>query len=95
MFVNIIKQSYSPSKLQHVDLVADDYIKNVLMIKRAEQAARGTSERIEIRSLDSKTPDEFRDRVLTNLDNKSRLVELIFKYITEDRAAVLKILGVD
>ena len=65
------------------------------MIKQAEQSARGTSERIEIRSLDSKTPDQFRDRVLKNPDNKSRIVELIFEYITEDRASVMKIHDVD
>ena len=68
MFVNVIKQTYTPSKLRRVDFVADDYIKNVSVIKQAEQSARGTSERIEIRSLDSKTPDQFRDRVLKNPD---------------------------
>ena len=87
--------TYTPSKLRRVDFVADDYIKNVSVIKQAEQSARGTSERIEIRSLDSKTPDQFRDRVLKNPDNKSRIVELIFEYITEDRASVMKIHDVD
>jgi len=95
MFINTIKSSVIRSQIRRIDLVADNYLQHISQIKRAEQLARGQSEPINISSLKSKTPSDFRERVLKNAANKSRLVELIFQYICENKKDVVELLNLE
>ena len=70
-----------PKNNKGVDLLVDDYKNKANSPKLNEQAMRGQSERIQIASLQSRIPTEFRTRILRNNDNKARLIELILKYI--------------
>ena len=53
---------------------------------------RGESDPIQIASLQSKTPGDFRQRVLNNSQNKARLIELMFDYIKTHKNECLHIL---
>ena len=44
-----------------------------------------------MKSLCIKTPDNFKDRVLTYPQNKTCFVELLFQYVAENRKAILKL----
>ena len=95
MFINTVKSSVIRSQIRGIDLVADNYLQHISQIKRAEQLVRGQSEPINISSLKSKTPSDFRERVLKNAANKSRLVELIFQYICENNEDVVELLNLE
>ena len=64
-----------------VDIIADNYRKSVNSIKKCERTLRGESDPIQIASLQSRVPGDFRQKVLRNAENKARLVELIYKLI--------------
>ena len=81
---------------QHVDrvyFVADNYTVYVSPIKKGEHAARGESNSIIIKSLTSKTAANFKERILRNPTNKTRLVELFIEYVTKNSKDVRKQLG--
>ena len=56
---------------------------------------RGQSKRIQILSLQSRFPIEFRTRILRNNENKARLIELILKYSKEQKNECLNLLKSD
>ena len=70
-------------------MVADTY--RELSIKTAERAKRGDSENILIKSIKSKIPRDF-NNFMKNAANKSRLIDLIFDYIANNRSKCLQIL---
>ena len=78
------------SGCNRVDFVADNYLHKVSPIKKNEQNARGISERYEIKSLQSKCPDKLRERMLRNPHNKSRLVELLGEFVSQNKQKVLE-----
>ena len=84
-----------PKNNKRIDLLADDYENKVNFLKLNEQATRGQSERIQIASLQSRIPTEFRTRILRNNENKARLIELILKYIKESKDECLNLLNSD
>ena len=78
-----------PKGYARVDMVADTY--RELSIKTAERAKRGDSENILIKSIKSKIPRDF-NNFMKNAANKSRLIDLIFDYIANNRSKCLQIL---
>ena len=84
-----------PKNYKGVDLLVDDYKNKANSPKLNEQEMRGQSERIQIASLQSRIPTEFRTRILRNNDNKARLIELILKYIKEQKGECLNLLKTD
>ena len=70
-----------PKNYKGVDLLVDDYKNKANSPKLNEQEMRGQSERIQIASLQSRIPTEFRTRILRNNENKARLFELILNKI--------------
>ena len=79
--------------VDRVDFVADNYTVYVSPIKKGEHAARGESNSIIIKSLTSKTAANFKERILRNPTNKTRLVELFIEYVTKNSKDVRKQLG--
>ena len=53
---------------------------------------RGQSERIQIALAQSRIPPEFKTRILRNNANKASLIELILKYIKEQKDECLNLL---
>ena len=81
--------SILPKGYLRVDLVADCYFEN--SIKDAERAKRGTTTKIITNSPKSKVPREF-SKFLSNGENKTRMIELIFQTMKEKRLHCLNIL---
>ena len=81
--------SFPPKGFKRIDLVADSYLQN--SIKDAERANRGQSSRIILKSALSKIPREF-SKFLSNRENKTRMIELIFETLQRKKAAVLNTL---
>ena len=81
--------SFLPKGFKRIDLVADSYLQN--SIKDAERANRGQSSRIILKSALSKIPREF-SKFLSNRENKTRMIELIFETLQRKKAAVLNTL---
>ena len=81
--------SFLPKGFKRIDLVADSYLQN--SIKDAERANRGQSSRIILKSALSKIPREF-SKFLSNGENKTRMIELIFETLQRKKAAVLNTL---
>ena len=81
MFVRVLPKGYL-----RVDVVADTY--KDTSIKGLERKLGGKSEKINIASLESKTPSYF-SRILKNGENRARLIELIIHYIETYRIKVL------
>ena len=90
--VDSICRIYTPNKVMRIDLVADNYTKDVSVINKGERSARGSSAALEMKSLKAKTPRDFRERILLNSANKTRIVELLIEYITTNKESVLKTL---
>ena len=91
MLISMIKKIVDD--VERVDFVADNYSVNVSPIKKGEHAARGESQQIEIKSLTSKIPANFKERILRNPTNKTRLVQLFVEYVSKYSTDVLKQLG--
>ena len=70
--------------------MADNYIHEVSPIKTNEYKSRGISERYEIKSLKTSCPKDFKERMLHNPHNKSRLVELLVDYVCQNQKVVFK-----
>ena len=81
--------SFLPIGFKRIDLVADSYRQN--SIKDAERANRGQSSRIILKSALSKILREF-SKFLSNRENKTRMIELIFETLQRKKAAVLNTL---
>ena len=84
-----------PKNYKRVDLLADNYKNKPNSLKLNEQAMHGQSERIQIASPQSRIPAEFRTRILSNNENKARLIELMLKYIKEQEDECLNLLNRD
>ena len=84
IFVRSIPRNYN-----RIDLVADTYRDG--SIKTLERKARGETEKILIRSLKSKMPADMA-RILGNGENKTRLLELILRYIELNKTKVFNML---
>ena len=80
-------------RVERVDFVADNYTKNISPIKKGEHAMRGESDPIIIKSLKSKAAKEFKEPILRNATNKTRLIELFVQYVSENSSDVLQQLG--
>ena len=68
-----------------VDLLVEDHKNKANSLKLNEQAMHGQSERIQIASLHSRFPTKFRTRILRKNENKARLIQLILKYIKDQK----------
>ena len=79
--------------VERVDFVADCYTVNISPIKRGEHIQRGESAQITIKSLTSKTAANFKERILRNPENKTRLIELLTQYVSENTNSVMRQLG--
>ena len=75
--------SYIPKGYHRVDFVADCYFQN--LIKDVERSKRGTSNKIIIRSSQSKISGDFASIFLSCGENKTRLVELLFQTIEKEK----------
>ena len=75
-----------PPNCARVDLVADSY--DEILIKASERQCRGFGDRVEIKSAQLKIPANFQS-FLRNSQNKSRMVEIVFKVIMEKRVKFL------
>ena len=84
---NIVKSF--PSGYKRIDIVADIYLEN--SIKTSERGKRGESEKILIKSSKSKIPPEF-SKFPSNGENKSRMIELLFGVIENNRVKMLNVL---
>jgi hypothetical protein len=78
-----------PLGYPRVDIVADTY--RQISMKNAEREIRGSSAQIIIKSFQSKVPRDFKN-FLTNGDNKTRMITLLFDYFSSNQAKVLNIL---
>ena len=77
-----------PEGYTRVDIVADTY--RASTIKTAERNKRGMASKIAIKSEKSKIPRVF-NSFLMNGDNKSRLIDIVFGYIIQNKAKCLQI----
>ena len=89
--ISIIKENYLLAAFQRVDIVADNY-QDAYVIKRGEQSARGTSERITMKTRDMSAPANFMQRMLHNNDNKYQFIQLFFKFIEDKISKILQTL---
>ena len=78
-----------PSGYPRVDLVADTY--RQMSMKNAERDNRGSSSQIIIKSIQSKVPRDFKN-FLSNGENKTRMITLLFDYFASNRVKVLNTL---
>ena len=77
-----------PKGYLRVDLVADTYRK--ASIKTAEKNKRGMTSKVTIKSGKSKIPRNFK-AFMMNGENKSRLIDIIFDFIINNKTRCLKI----
>ena len=78
-----------PIGYNRVDIVADTY--REISIKNSERKGRGHSSKVIIKSLQTKVQPDF-CKFMKNGDNKSRLIDLIFEYITSNKLKVINYL---
>lgn len=71
---------------KRINIVADTY--RWTSIKAGERLKRGCSSKVIIGSIRSKLPSDIKSFML-NDDNKTNLINLVFKYIIENKAHVL------
>ena len=83
-FVKMVPHEYS-----RVDLVADTCMKN--SIKSSERLKRGVSAKIIITSSKSKIPRDFQ-MFMMNGENNSRLIQIVFEFIVENKVKLLNAL---
>ena len=83
-----------PKNFKSVHVIADSY-NNSSSLKQNEQQKRGTAETLHIASLQSKTPSDFRERILRNSQNKTRLIELVYQYIKSNKGDCFSVLNTD
>ena len=76
------------NRYQRIDIIADNY-RYTSNIKSHEQAVRGQSEKIEMK-IDMMIPDNFKERILHNNENKQAFISLYFKYMQTNREETLK-----
>ena len=79
----------TPSGYPRVDLVADTY--RIPSIKNSERINRGESAKILMKSISSKIPSGFK-KFLSNGENKSRMIDLVFDYLVTNKEKVIDIL---
>ena len=84
--VNDLDQKDHTQVFSEMDLVADSYDEN--SIKATERLGRGIGDKVEIKSAHSKIPTSFQS-FLKNSENESRMVEIIFKVMMENKAKFL------
>ena len=84
-FIEIFLSSI-PKNFRRVDLVADTY--RDISIKSEERENRNSSSKIIIGSIKSKIPKDV-EKFLSNNENKTQLIQLIFRYIQQNFSAVL------
>ena len=77
-----------PKSYEHVDLVANTY--SLVSIKTAERNERGSSSKVSIKSVKSKILRDF-SLFMKNNKSKSRLIDIIFDFIIENRIRCLQI----
>ena len=77
-----------PSGYKLIHTVADTYQKN--SIKSMERKDRGDSSKILVKSAKSKIPRDFAS-FLSNNDNKTQMIELIFETIEKEKPKFLNI----
>ena len=75
-----------PLGYSNIDIVADAY--QEVSSKDSERKKRGVSEKVVIRSAQSKIPRNF-SHFLKNGDNKTRLIEIIKEYLVDNKQEVL------
>ena len=75
-----------PKGYERVDLVADCLVS----IKTAERNKRGSSSKVSIKSAKSNIPCDFSSFMQNNV-NKSRLIDIIFDFIIDNRIRYLQI----
>ena len=73
-----------PENFRRVDLVADTY--RDISIKLEERENRNSPSRVIIGSIKSKGPKDVRN-FLSNNENKTQLMQLIFRYIQQNFSA--------
>ena len=78
-----------PVGYKRVDIVTDTY--QEFSIKNIESENRGEPSKVLVKSLRSKMPRDFQS-FLMNVENKTRMVELISEYIDTNKAKTLNIL---
>ena len=78
-----------PSGYKRVDFIADTYLEN--SIKSSEREKRGQSKKILVKSCKSKLPSEF-NQFLSNGENKTRMIDLIFGVIEFNKTKMMNIL---
>ena len=76
------------NRYQRIDIIADNY-RYTSNIKSHEQAVRGQSGKIEMK-IDMMIPDNFKERILHNNENKQAFISLYFKYMQTNREETLK-----
>lgn len=84
---NIIKGI--PQNYKRIDIVSDTYKEN--SIKSGERQKRGKSDKVLVKSAKSKIPPDF-NNFLSNSDNKTRMIELLFSVIESHKAKFLNML---
>ena len=82
--------SYIPKGYGRIDFVADCYFEN--SIKASEQLKRGISTKVIVKSSKSKIPRDFSSSFLLCGENKTRLKELIFQTMEEEKDEILDLL---
>jgi len=78
-----------PASYKGVDIVSDSYHKN--SIKSGEREKRGSSEKVIVKSSQSKVQREF-GKFFSNNENKQNMIEILFEVIVEKRSKMLNLL---
>ena len=98
--------SYIPKDYDRIDFVADCYFENSIkaserlkrgistkvIIKASERLKHGISTKVIIKSSKSKIPRDFSSSFLLIGENKTRLRELIFQIMEEEKDEILDLL---
>ena len=87
-FINDLLLSI-PKGFKQVDMIADTY--RIVSIKNQERIQRGQGSKIIIGSIHSKLPRDMK-KFMENGENKTALIEMLFKYIIENKDSVLQML---
>ena len=76
-------QTTAPESYRQFTIIADNYTNSSSSTKCEKLLMRGESEPIQISSVQSKVLESFRYRILRYGNNKERLVELFFFFLSE------------
>ena len=78
-----------PTGFRRVEIIADSYLPN--SIKGSERDKRGKANKVLVKSVNSKIPRDFSQFLMCG-ENKTRMIEIIFQSMKEDRVRVLNTL---